>query len=254
MKRPRFTRRLVVILIVAAVVVFLTGGLGGVAWFQPRFAVRGLSKINPDVLFEVKTKEKIVALTIDDGPHPGITPGVLDLLAENDIRCTFFVLGEHIVGNEDLLERMINEGHEIGNHLVEDRPSITLSDKEFIRQLEVVDPWIDPSAPHRWMRPGSGWFTPDMVELAAQHGYGLCLGSIFPHDDKIHDPQTLADKVLGSMYPGAIIILHDGQDQRAGLVKTLQLVLEGLKAEGYEVLTVSELVARGTPPQKTTSG
>jgi len=108
--------------------------------------------------------------------------------------------------------------------------------------LKVVDPWLDAGAARRWLRPGSGWFTPKMVDMAERHGYGLCLGTIFPHDDKIHDPQKLAGWVLDRLHPGAIIILHDGQDERASLPATLRLVLEGIEAQGYQATTVSNLV------------
>jgi len=245
MRRPRFTRRKWLALLAVAVLLVLAGAMGGIVWMQPRFVVRGLANLNPEVLFEVQTTRKIVALTIDDGPHEDNTPGVLDLLSERGVRVTFFILGDHIPGNEALLRRMKADGHELGNHLVEDRPSVTLPAEEFTRQLLVVDPWIAPEAEYRWMRPGSGWFTPDMIRRVASYGYGVCLGSIFPHDDVIHDPETLADDVLGRVYPGAIIILHDGDGERRNLVQTLERVLDGLDAQGFEVLTVSGLVAQG---------
>lgn len=231
-------------LAVGLVALALAGTLGGIFWRQPRFVVRTLAGMNPGVLFHVETADSVVALTVDDGPHRAITPGVLDVLRERGLHITFFVLGDHIAGHEDILERMRAEGHEIGNHLVEDRPSIMLSDEEFERQLLAVDPWVDPHAEHRWLRPGSGWFDDGMVELAARHGYRLCLGSVFPHDDKIRDPDVLVPEVLGRVRPGAIIILHDGADERAGLLETLPRVLEGLADRGYEVVTVSELVGR----------
>jgi peptidoglycan/xylan/chitin deacetylase (PgdA/CDA1 family) len=237
-------RRLVMGLLVALAVLGLASALGWLGWSQPRFLVDGVAELNPDVLFQVETAEKVVALTIDDGPHRAITPRVLDLLRERGVHATFFVLGDNIAGHEDLLARMRAEGHEIGNHLVEDRPSVLLPAEEFERQLLAVDPWVDAAAPHRWLRPGSGWFTPGMVELAAAHGYRICLGSIFPHDDRILEPQRLADDVLGRVHPGAIIVLHDGKDERVRLPETLRLVLDGLAARGYRVGTVSDLVAR----------
>jgi peptidoglycan/xylan/chitin deacetylase (PgdA/CDA1 family) len=237
-------RGMLIGLMIGLLALALSGVLGGVIWRQPRFAVRGLARLNPEVLFRVKTSEPIVALTIDDGPHREITPRVLDLLQEYGVRATFFVLGANIPGNEDLLARMRAEGHEIGNHLVEDRPAILLSSEEFERQLLAVDPWIDPAAAYRWLRPGSGWFTPGMVGRAKRHGYRICLGSIYPHDDRIHEPRQLAVDVLGRVQPGDIIIFHDGQDRRAHLPETLALVLDGLAARGLRTVTVSELVAR----------
>jgi len=237
-------RRLIIGLSVALVLLGLATATGWIGWSQPRFAIDGLSELNPDVLFQAQTSEKVVALTIDDGPYRAITPHVLDLLRERGIHATFFVLGDNIAGNEDLLRRMQAEGHEIGNHLVEDQPSVLLPAEEFERQMLAVDPWVDAEASHRWLRPGSGWFTPGMVEQAAQYGYRICLASIFPHDDRVHEPTRLAHDVLGRVYPGAIIVLHDGQEERVRLPETLALVLDGLQARGYRVGTISELVAR----------
>lgn len=242
MRWPKYTRRRLVWTLLIVVAALILSSLGGTVWFQPRFAVKEVARRNPDVLFKVKTQQKAIALTIDDGPHPEITPGVLDLLAERGAKATFFILGDHIPGQEAVIQRMRDEGHEIGNHLIEDRVSILLPEEEFERQLLAMDPWIDTEAAYRWMRPGSGWFNNTMVEQAEQHGYRVCLGSIFPHDDVIHKPEFLASDVLRRVYPGAIIILHDGEDERATLVEALRLILDGLETEGYRILTVSQLV------------
>jgi peptidoglycan/xylan/chitin deacetylase (PgdA/CDA1 family) len=223
----------------------VVGWVAGTVWFQPRYAVRGLERLNPDVLFQVATDRKLVAITVDDGPHPEITPRVLDLLRERDVRLTFFVMGTSIAGNEAILERMRAEGHELANHLVEDRPAVLMAEDEFTRQLLAVDPWLDPASGFKWMRPGSGWFTSAMVDRVAEHGYRLVLGSIFPHDDVIHDPEVLSRDVLARIHPGAIVILHDGADERATLPETLGLILDGLAERGYRAVTVTELVRAG---------
>jgi peptidoglycan/xylan/chitin deacetylase (PgdA/CDA1 family) len=241
----RLRPRLLVGLMAGGIFLALAGVLGGIIWRQPRFAVEKMAAWNPEVLFRVETTAPVVALTIDDGPHADITPRVLDVLARHGARATFFVLGENIGGNEDLLARMRAEGHEIANHLVEDRPSILLGEEEFARQLHEVDPWLDRQARWRWLRPGSGWFSPGMVEIAARHGYGLCLGSIFPHDDRIHDAERLAATVLGRVRPGDVIILHDGAEERAVLVDVLERILPELAARGFRVTTVSDLVEVG---------
>ena len=243
MARSGLHPRLLVGLMGAAALLAVAAVIGGIVWRQPRFAVEQMADRNPEIVFRVETTRPLVALTIDDGPHPTITARALDVLAAHGAHATFFLLGDHIPGNEALLERMRAEGHELGNHLVEDRPSILLPEEEFVRQLLVVDPWMDREARWRWLRPGSGWFSPGMVQLAADHGYRLCLGSIFPHDDRIHDAERLAATVLERVQAGDVIILHDGSDERAVLGATLDLVLAGLAERGLRAVTVSELVA-----------
>src|SRR5690606_13498304 len=84
---------------------------------QPFFIIRFLAKKNPEVLYFANTERKVVALTIDDGPHADVTPYILDVLKKYSAHATFFLLGENIKANGYLIEKMKSDGHEIGNHL-----------------------------------------------------------------------------------------------------------------------------------------
>ncbi len=233
-----FRRRIYVpsagVLLVALVV-------GALFWFQPRFLLRELSDHYPEVLFHVETEAKVLALTIDDAPDSSLTPRILDVLAEHQVKATFFVLGQNIAGNEDLIARMKAEGHELGNHLTRDEVTILLSDEEFARQLKEVANQIGPFGETKWCRPGSGWFSPDMVKIAHDQGYRCCLGSIYPFDNKLRKPELIRSMVMDRVYPGAIIVLHDGGPEREYVVPLLDELLPELKAAGYEFLTLSEL-------------
>ncbi len=224
------------ILLVALVV-------GALFWFQPRFLLRQLADSNPEVLFYVETEEKVLALTIDDAPDSSLTPRILDVLAEHQVKATFFVLGQHIGGNEDLIARMKAAGHELGNHLTRDEATILLSDEEFAQQLKEVAQQIGPFGETKWCRPGSGWFSPDMVKIAHKQGYRCCLGSIYPFDNKLRKPAWIRRMVTERVFPGAIIVLHEGGPEREYIVPLLDELLPELKAAGYEFLTLSEIQA-----------
>jgi peptidoglycan/xylan/chitin deacetylase (PgdA/CDA1 family) len=210
-------------------------------WFQPRFLLDRLASRNPDVLFHVETDSLVVALTIDDGPDADLMPRVLEVLARHEVRATFFVLGENVPGNEDLIAAMRAAGHELGNHLAKDEASITLTDEEFAQQLRDVEKMIGPLKGPKWCRPGSGWFTPDMVEIARREGYRFCLGSIYPLDNKLRKPGFIRRTVEDRIFPGAILILHAGGPKRNYVIELLEGLLPALKAKGYTFLTVSEL-------------
>ena len=222
------------ILLVALVV-------GALFWFQPRFLLRQLANRNPEVLFYVETEEKVLALTIDDAPDSSLTPLILDLLDKHQVKATFFILGQHIGGNEDLIARMKAAGHELGNHLTRDEATILLTDEEFAEQLRAVAKQIGPFAETKWCRPGSGWFSPDMVKIAHDQGYRCCLGSIYPFDNKLRKPEWIRQMVTDRVYPGAIIVLHEGGPERQYIVPLLNELLPDLKAAGYEFLTLSEI-------------
>ena len=236
--RRRIYLPLGVILLVALVV-------GGLFWFQPRFLLRELAEKNPDVLFYVETDWKVLALTIDDAPDSSLTPQILDLLAEHQVRATFFILGENISGNENIIGRMKADGHELGNHLSQDEATILLSDEEFEQQLlaveQMIGPMVRPMEVTKWFRPGSGWFTPDMLKIAHNIGYRCCLGSIYPFDNKLRRPGWIKHTVLKRVFPGAIIVLHEGDAKRDYIVPLLEELIPELKAAGYEFLTLSEI-------------
>ena len=128
--------------------------------------------------YSVQTEEPIVALTIDDGPDSSTTPAILDLLDEYGAAATFFVITDRIPGNEQLLERMIEEGHELGNHMTNDEPSIRLGREGFAADLGTADTTLSKFDEIRWVRPGSGWFTANMIDTAEARGSRVVLGSV----------------------------------------------------------------------------
>jgi peptidoglycan/xylan/chitin deacetylase (PgdA/CDA1 family) len=232
--RPRMTIPVAGVFLVVAIV-------GALFWFQPRFLLHQLANRNPEVLFYARTDQKVLALTIDDAPDSTLSPLILDLLAEHQVPATFFILGGNIAGNEDLIGRMKAEGHELGNHLAQDEASIMLTDEEFGEQLLTVEQMIGPLGETKWCRPGSGWFSPGMVKIADGLGYRICLGSIYPFDNKLRQPDWIRETVLNRIYPGAILILHEGGPDRDYIVPLLGELIPELKANGYRFLTLSEI-------------
>lgn len=211
-------------------------------YFQPRLVIRWLAARDRRVLYFVNTEDKLVALTIDDGPHPTVTPEILDVLQENGARATFFVIGERIKGNEKILTRMLQEGHEVGNHLMRAYPSILLSPDRFEQELLEVDQMLGQNQV-RWCRPGSGWYNNRMLQQMESHGYRCVLGSVYPHDTTVRSTAIISSYVVSQVYPGSIIILHDGTDDRYRTVTVLRNVLPILGEKGYRVVTISQLIS-----------
>jgi len=199
-------------------------------------------------LYAVNTQTKAVALTIDDAPHAHVTPQILDILRENAAHATFFVLGDNIEDNEAILERMKKEGHEIGNHLERDYPSILLSPDEFKNQLCKVDEVIQPAGQIKWFRPGSGWYNNRMLRQVQEHNYRCALASIYPHDTLTRSVWLISTYILTKLFPGGIIVLHDGKADRMRTAKVLKRILPILKSKGYRVVTLSELVSEPLAP------
>lgn len=215
--------------------------IGCVLMFKPSWLLNRLSAHSPDVLYSVETQEPILALTIDDGPDPSTTPLILDLLMEHGARATFFLLSDRIPGNEALVQRIVDEGHEIGNHLTDDQPSIRLSVDEFEGRLLHAQDILSQFSDAHWFRPGSGWYNQSMLDILFQHGYRLALGSIHPFDSQIPSSWFASNYILWRAQPGNIIVLHDIGSRGQRTADTLNKVLPALIDRDFRIVTLTEL-------------
>lgn len=223
-----------------------------VIWRPPAFVIRYLRRRWPEVLWEVDTKQRIVALTIDDGPS-SYTQETFEILKGNGATATFFVIGSHIPGKEHILQQLASNGHELGNHALYDEPSWKLSDDQLSSQIKLVDQQIRVTyescslpMPRRYFRPGSGFFTKRLLHTVASLGHQLVLGSIYPHDPQISSVRLNTWHILSSIRPGAIIICHDGRPWTAPMLRG---VLPVIRQKGYKVVCLSELLANKQIPQ-----
>ena len=208
----------------------------------PHRVAAGVGRLAPDrVLFSVPSRAPILALTFDDGPHPDTTPRLLDVLARHRSRATFFLLGRQAAAHPDLVERITREGHELGNHLMSDAPSIRLPPEEFARQLREAHEILSLHGPVRFFRPGSGWFTPRMLRQASELEYRCALGSVAPLATSHPDPDRVADRLAGRCHPGAIVVLHEGSPDRETVAEVTDGLLERLNAVGLRATTLAEL-------------
>jgi peptidoglycan/xylan/chitin deacetylase (PgdA/CDA1 family) len=210
----------------------------------PEAPLRAVVRLLPvDVLWYVRTDARAFALTFDDGPHPGVTPLLLDVLARHGARATFFLVGERVLENEPIVARIAAEGHELANHLMRDEPSVLLSDLEFRRQLRCVTSLLEPYGEVRWFRPGSGWATPRMLRSAAQLDLRCVLGTVAVTNTGGHGDRRIARRLVRRISRGSIVVLHEGMSDRLGVVATTDALLAGLGRRGLAAVPVSELAA-----------
>jgi peptidoglycan/xylan/chitin deacetylase (PgdA/CDA1 family) len=155
------------------------------------------------------------------------------------------MLGSAAERCREIVRRTAGEGHELGNHLWEDRPSLRLSRAEFASQLLRTHEVLADHAPVSLMRPGSGLIRREQLDALVGHGCRCVLGSVYPYDVQLPAGRYLADDVLRRARPGSILVLHEGRADRSSVLDLLEVVLPGLRARGLEVVTVAELLALG---------
>jgi peptidoglycan-N-acetylglucosamine deacetylase len=218
------------------------------ALLRPGPVVRWLSRRFPDVLFQQANAGPLVALTFDDSPHATSTPRILDVLAAHDARATFFMIGEYVAGNEEIVRRLIAGGHEVGNHMLSDAPSARLPAAEFERQLLQTHEILAPFGPVRWFRPGHTRFNRRMLDQIHCHGYRCAMASTYAYEFLPISAPYAAQHILLNIRPGGVIILHDGPADQERTVAALERILPALRRRGYRVVTLSELAAAGQMP------
>jgi len=190
-----------------------------------------------------------VALTFDDGPHPETTRRVLELLAESSAKATFFVVGEKVAAHPDVVRDIVRAGHSLGVHgFHHDRlyalrpPSVVAADiaraQDAIENACGVRP--------RWFRPPIGQVSPRTAAGARRAGVEIVAWSVRSFDGFARrDPERAAERVLGGLAPGAIVLLHDAaehDDFRPVSLQILPRLLAALAAKNLKALTLEEVL------------
>ena len=208
------------------------------------WALTRVGKYYPSCLFRINTSERALAITIDDAPHPDVTPGILQELRTHGAKATFFIIGSHAKAHPDLVDAIRADGHELANHLYTDRMSARLADVEFVEELVRTDELIQPLSTPKWCRPGSGLLTTRIIRLMRENGYTAVGGTAYPID-LYTNVQLTARHFLRNVRPGAILVLHDGGTRRASSIRVLAMLLPRLREMGYQVVTLGELSRLG---------
>jgi peptidoglycan/xylan/chitin deacetylase (PgdA/CDA1 family) len=217
------------------------GIAGAIVWTAPDWLVDTIAEQYPGCVYRVPTRERILALTLDDGPDALSTPVILAELRKHGARATFFLISERMRGQESLVRSIVAEGHELGNHFSHERPSIQLKAQEFERDLLHTHHVLTRFSQPVWARPASGWYTQAMVDAMTRHGYRCALGSVYPFDAAIPSVSWATHYVLRNARAGAIVVLHDGRDRGQRTARVLAEVLPTLRRRGYRVVPLSAL-------------
>lgn len=191
-------------------------------------------------LCSIKTKDKIVAVSFDDGPT-SVTPLILDVLKEKQVKAVFFCVGKQIKENSGILKRIDQEGHLIGNHSYTHHLWFDLFPaKKIIKELTDVDEQIMKITGKKinLFRPPYGVTNPGIRKAVKIMNYITIGWSLRSKDTVIKDPERLMKRLKKNLRPGAVILFHDKNPDHIVVLKDF---LNYLSLQGYQVIGLDEL-------------
>ncbi|MBS1547368.1 MAG: polysaccharide deacetylase family protein [Bacteroidetes bacterium] len=200
--------------------------------------LRMLAMLDRRVLWHVPTKGNEVFLTFDDGPEPGVTPQVLDILAAHGAKATFFCIGEKVRKYPDLVARIAGEGHSVGHHTWDHADGWRTPAKAYFRSVlrgatEVGGPLF---------RPPYGHLAPRHAPLLGKR-FQVVMWDVMGFDFKPgRTGKACARRVLRRIRPGSIIVLHDNLKSAACVKSALPLILGGISEKGFRAVALAPQV------------
>ena len=190
--------------------------------------------IFPGYVWRLPAKEKLVYLSFDDGPHPTITPWVLDTLKKYGAKATFFCIGNNVDQYPAVYQQILKEGHAIGNHTYHHLNGWKTGVTTYVKDVEKAAELINTNL----FRPPYGRITSKQAKQLKQaqgdeRMYIIMWDVLSADFDKTIPPQQCINNVLTNVSSGSIIVFHDSEKAFPNLKKTLPEVLSALKNDGY---------------------
>jgi peptidoglycan/xylan/chitin deacetylase (PgdA/CDA1 family) len=193
---------------------------------------------------EPSNKEKVIALTIDDGPWPKTTGEMLDILKRNNVKATFFWVGSALQENPEIAKRVVAEGHAIGNHTWHHwyrKMDEATAKSEIEKTNDLI--YKTTGVKTSFFRPPGGYLNNGLAAYAKSQKNSVVMWSVTSADtDPRAKYQVFVKNVIRDAKPGAIVLMHDGGGNRERTVKALPAIVSGLKQQGYRFVTVPELL------------
>jgi peptidoglycan-N-acetylglucosamine deacetylase len=187
--------------------------------------------------------EKVIALTFDDGPWPQSTPAILDILKKNNIKATFFIVGQMLKEHPDMGKRVVAEGHVIANHTWHHwyhymNPQAAAFEIDNTSNLIYQVTGVKTSL----FRPPGGIKTNGPYAYAKNQKYATIMWSSDSSDYARPSVSKLISNVMREAKPGGIVLMHDGGGNRSNTVAALPEIINTFRKQGYRFVTVPELL------------
>ncbi len=208
-------------------------------WVKTRWFIK---KLFPGYIWDIPAAQKTVYLTFDDGPIPGVTEWVLDLLKGHGITATFFCIGDNIEKHPDIFKKVVENGHTIGNHTFNHINGWKSGDTVYLENIEACRQSIIKygATESRLFRPPYGKIGRKQAKEVKRLGYKIVMWDVLSADfDTTITPEKCLQNVLKNAANGSVIIFHDSIKAFANLEYALPRVIEYLKENGFKFGTIA---------------
>lgn len=202
------------------------------------------TEINYPVYKSKSNEEKKIALTFDDGPHPKKTKEIIKILEKYGVTATFFVVGVNVKNYPKAMEALIESGYEIGNHtyshkLLKNADKTHIKDEIGKTEIEIIK---NGSEKTKLIRPPCGEYNDNLIDISLENDYKIVLWNIDTRDWAHTKKDDIVKIVLSQIKGGDIILFHDYISGKNDTVEALESIIPSLLEQGYEFVSVSELL------------
>ena len=198
-----------------------------VSSFIQRYFHRYTWRMNP--------REKFIYLTFDDGPHDVATPEVLDILKNFNIPATFFCVGENVQNYPNVMERIVSEGHSIGNHTQNHLKGWTCPSKKYLENTQIAAIGLSAYTKSNLFRPPYGRIRKQQATELLKKGYKIIMWDILTYDyDNTLNIQSCIDAISRKSRNGSIVVFHDSLKSRNQTIKILPVYIQNMLNLGYQ--------------------
>ena len=198
--------------------------------FDPRIRLPGFfTSLFTQAVWRMKEAGQMVYLTFDDGPIPEVTPWVLDLLAKEDIKATFFCVGENVQRYPKVYQQILDGGHSVGNHTFSHLQGFKTNDQAFFSNIEQAAGLIDSNL----FRPPHGLLKASQYNYLKKK-YSVIMWDLISCDyNKRFSPERIYKNVRDFVRPGSIVTFHDSEKAMLNLMQALPPSIKWMKEQGY---------------------
>ena len=192
----------------------------------------------------IKTDKKQIAITFDDGPHPILTPKILEILAQYHVPATFFMVGQNVLNYPEAARAVIDAGHEVGNHTFTHPHIASLNEQAIFEEIGRCEDALEELCEYRphILRTPQGALTPSLERCLLEDDYILVLWSLDTRDWDNKSTDAIVRSVLDGVKSGDIVLMHDYIGYNSKTPGALERIIPELLSRGYEFVTVSELL------------